>query len=128
MFWLGNAIQTVKCNAPVKVFTVRGTAFEAAQVGGGNASIEQGSLFLSQFYKEIYLFMSFIAPDCPGNSISEWVKEELSKSDRPELTAARVVISGGMHCEIDFIYDLNSSIFTRIFSLDPLSKRMLTLT
>ena len=41
---LGNAIQTVKSSASVKVLTVRGTSFEAASVGGGNASVEKGTL------------------------------------------------------------------------------------
>ena len=41
---LGNAIQTVKSSSSVKVLTVRGTSFEAASVGGGNASVEKGTL------------------------------------------------------------------------------------
>lgn len=74
--YAGNAIQTVKSSAPVKVLTVRGTSFEAASVGGGKASVEK-------------------ADSSSDNSLSKWLKADLSKSDRPELTAARVVISGG---------------------------------
>ncbi|XP_076800297.1 electron transfer flavoprotein subunit alpha, mitochondrial-like [Clavelina lepadiformis] len=74
--YAGNAIQTVKSNANVKLVTVRETAFEAAETTGGSATVEK-------------------APDCEGSTSSTWVSQELSKSDRPELTAARVVISGG---------------------------------
>uniref|UniRef100_H2Z3L5 Electron transfer flavoprotein subunit alpha n=1 Tax=Ciona savignyi TaxID=51511 RepID=H2Z3L5_CIOSA len=73
--YAGNAIQTVKSSASVKVVTVRGTAFEAA-AEGGNANVDDG-------------------PKVEQSSLSSWVSQELSKSDRPELTAARVVISGG---------------------------------
>jgi len=74
--YAGNAIQTVKCTAGTKVVSVRGTAFEAAAETGGAGAVEA-------------------APDAEGSSASKWVSQELSKSDRPELTAARVVISGG---------------------------------
>lgn len=40
----GNALSTVKCNESVKVFTVRGTSFEAANVEGGSASSEEGTV------------------------------------------------------------------------------------
>ena len=72
--YAGNAIATVKSSDPKKVITVRPTAFKA--VGEtGSASIEE-------------------LPD-PSAVKSEFVGEELSKSDRPELTAAKIVISGG---------------------------------
>lgn len=75
--YAGNAIQTVKSNDPVKVITVRGTAFEPAEIGSGSATSEQ-------------------APAAgTDNNLSEFVGEELTKSDRPELAGAKIVISGG---------------------------------
>ncbi|XP_043536315.1 electron transfer flavoprotein subunit alpha, mitochondrial isoform X2 [Chiloscyllium plagiosum] len=74
--YAGNALCTVKSDDDVKVFSVRGTSFEAASVNGGNASSEKVS-----------------PPSAAG--ISEWIGQSLTKSDRPELTSARVVISGG---------------------------------
>jgi len=73
--YAGNAIQTVKSSDAKKVVTVRGTAFKAAE-GGGSASVE-----------------TIEAGDKPGLSI--FVSEELTQSDRPELTAAKIIISGG---------------------------------
>lgn len=73
--YAGNAIATVKSSDAVKVMTVRGTAFDAA-ADGGSAAVE--------------------ALDTAKNAgISAFVGEELAKSDRPELTAAKIVISGG---------------------------------
>lgn len=75
--YAGNAIQTVKSKDNIKIVTVRGTAFEAAPAEGGSAALEN-------------------APSVDAsNSLSEFVQQELSKSDRPELTAAKVIISGG---------------------------------
>jgi len=74
--YAGNALSTVKCNESVKVFTVRGTAFEAAVVEGGSATSEDVA-----------------ASSAVG--MSEWLEQTLSKSDRPELTSAKVVVSGG---------------------------------
>jgi electron transfer flavoprotein alpha subunit len=74
--YAGNAIQTVESRDPVTVMTIRSTAFEKAQDTGGQASIEKISL-------------------PPLNLLSVFMKLEESKSDRPELTSARVVISGG---------------------------------
>ncbi len=71
----GNAMETVQAKDATKVITVRTTAFAAAE-DGGTAEIE-----------------IINAVDDPG--ISSFVGEALSKSERPELTAARVVISGG---------------------------------
>jgi electron transfer flavoprotein alpha subunit len=73
--YAGNAIQTVQAPAGTKVITVRTTAFKAAE-GAGSAAIEKVS-----------------APADPG--ISKFVGEELSKSERPELTSAKIIISGG---------------------------------
>jgi len=74
--YAGNAIMTLKSKDPVKIVTVRTTAFEADESSGGAA--DQTSL---------------VAPEAPQNS--EFVGQELSKSDRPELGAAKIVISGG---------------------------------
>ena len=74
--YAGNAIATVKSSDARKVITVRGTAFEAAASDGGSASIE-----------------TVAAGDNPG--ISAYVGSELSKSERPELTSAKVIVSGG---------------------------------
>uniref|UniRef100_A0A8C4Q256 Electron transfer flavoprotein subunit alpha n=1 Tax=Eptatretus burgeri TaxID=7764 RepID=A0A8C4Q256_EPTBU len=74
--YAGNAVCTVKSLDKVKVFTVRGTAFEAAESSGGSAVVEDMS-----------------AP--PALSKSELLEQNLTKSDRPELTSASVVISGG---------------------------------
>lgn len=73
--YAGNAIQTVKSSDPKKVITVRTTTFAAAGAGG-SAAIEEIS-----------------AAENPG--LSDYVGEELTKSERPELTAAKVIISGG---------------------------------
>lgn len=75
LIYAGNAVQTVKSSDPKKVMTVRTAAFQAAGEGG-SATIEDAS-----------------SPSDPG--ISSFVGEELSKSDRPELTSAKVIISGG---------------------------------
>ncbi|MGI9383608.1 MAG: electron transfer flavoprotein subunit alpha/FixB family protein [Methyloligellaceae bacterium] len=73
--YAGNAIETVQSSDATKVITVRATAFQAAGDGGA-APVED-----------------IAVPDASG--ISEFAGAELSKSDRPELTSARVVISGG---------------------------------
>jgi electron transfer flavoprotein alpha subunit len=73
--YAGNAIETVQSADKKKVVTVRGAAFQAAGAGG-SAPVEAAA-----------------AAADPG--LSSFVSEELSKSDRPELTAARVIISGG---------------------------------
>ena len=73
--YAGNAVATVQSSDALKLITVRGTAFKAAELGG-NAPVETVS-----------------ATDDAG--LSHFVGRELSKSERPELTAARVIISGG---------------------------------
>jgi electron transfer flavoprotein alpha subunit len=74
--YAGNALATVQSKDGVKVITVRGTAFAPAAAGGGNAPIEA-------------------VPSTGSAGITEFVRAELSKSERPELTSARVIISGG---------------------------------
>jgi len=74
--YAGNAIATVKSSDSIKVMTVRGTAFDAAAAEGGSAATESVD----------------VAKDA---GVSAFASEELAKSDRPELTAAKVVISGG---------------------------------
>lgn len=75
--YAGNAIQTIKVKDNVKVVSVRGTSFEPLPLEGGNATCE------------------LIPPgDCKTNLV-EFIKQEISKSDRPELTSAKVVVSGG---------------------------------
>ena len=74
--YAGNALATVQSTDAVKVITVRTTAFAAATAEGGAAVIEPVA-----------------AAGDPGHS--RFVSQTLSKSERPELTAARVVISGG---------------------------------
>ena len=74
--YAGNAIATVQNSDSTKVITVRGTAFDPAAAEGGSASVEALD----------------VAKDAGK---SAFVGEELAKSDRPELTAANIVISGG---------------------------------
>ena len=73
--YAGNAIATVKSLDAIKVITVRGTAFDAAATGGSAAVEAVGA-----------------AHDA---GISSFIGEEMAQSDRPELTAAKVIISGG---------------------------------
>ena len=74
--YAGNAILTVQSTDPIKIITIRGTAFAPAEAEGGSAEITEG-----------------IDPkaDCP----TEWVSENLAKSDRPDLATASRVVSGG---------------------------------
>ena len=74
--YAGNAIATVKTTDAVKVLTVRATGFDAAASSGGNAERE-------------------VLPQVISSDRSRFVKEQLAESDRPELTAANVIISGG---------------------------------
>jgi electron transfer flavoprotein alpha subunit len=74
--YAGNALATVQSNDPIKVITVRGTAFPPVEAAGGAAPIEP------------------VEP-AGATGLSEFVGAELSKSERPELTSARIVISGG---------------------------------
>ena len=74
--YAGNAIATVQSTAPVKVITVRATGFDPVAAQGGSAAVE-----------------AVAAVHDAGTS--SFVGEELAKSDRPELTAAKIVVSGG---------------------------------
>ena len=74
--YAGNCIATVQSTDSVKVITVRTTGFDACEATGGSASI------------------SAVDNDTDAG-VSSFVKEEIAESDRPELTAADVVISGG---------------------------------
>ena len=74
--YAGNAIATVQTSDPKKVLTVRPTAFKAAAMGSSECEISK-----------------IDAENMP--SISEFIGEELTKSDRPELTSAKTIISGG---------------------------------
>jgi len=74
--YAGNAIQTVRSRDPRKVITVRTAAFQPIGEGGGTAAVEPAA-----------------AAADPG--LSGFVGEELSKSERPELTSAKIIISGG---------------------------------
>ncbi len=74
--YAGNAIATVQSADPIKVITVRATAFEAAAADGGSAPVE--------------------AVAGTGDAgLASFVGQELTRSERPELTGARVVVSGG---------------------------------
>lgn len=74
--YAGNAITTVQSSDKIKFITVRGTGFDAAPAEGGSASIES-------------------AGGAGDTGLSSFVGHELSRSERPELTSARIVISGG---------------------------------
>jgi len=74
--YAGNALATVQSSDAIKILTVRATAFDPAPAEGGSAPIE--------------------AVTGPGDGgLSRFVGQELSRSERPELTSARIVISGG---------------------------------
>ncbi|QPS83769.1 MULTISPECIES: electron transfer flavoprotein subunit alpha/FixB family protein [Delftia] len=74
--YAGNAIATVQSSDKIKVITVRGTGFDAAATTGGSAQVEQ-----------------LAAAGDSGKS--SFVGREVTKSDRPELTAAKIIVSGG---------------------------------
>lgn len=74
--YAGNAIATVKSSDAKKIITARGTAFDAVAANGGSAGIEDVSVAMD-------------------SGLSSFVSQEVSKSDRPELTAAKIVVSGG---------------------------------
>jgi electron transfer flavoprotein alpha subunit len=74
--YAGNAIATVQSSDSVKVITVRGTGFDPVAAEGGSAAVEATAIV-----KE--------------SAISAFISEELAKSDRPDLAAAEIVISGG---------------------------------
>ena len=74
--YAGNAIATVQSSDPIKLVSVRATSFDAAAEEGGSGVVE--------------------TVDAPGDSgLSAFVDQDLTQSERPELTSARIVISGG---------------------------------
>lgn len=75
-FYAGNAIATVESTDAVKVITIRGTAFAPSVPESGSAVVEEGV-------------------DPKSDSPTEWVSEDLAKSDRPDLATASRVVSGG---------------------------------
>lgn len=81
--YAGNAIQTVKSSDKVKVFTVRTAAFAAAGAGGA-ATVD--------------------AVGAKASDLSAWVEDKVAASDRPDLTSAKIVVSGGrgVGSEADF--------------------------
>ncbi len=74
--YAGNVLATVQSKDPIKVITARGTAFPAAAAEGGSAAVET------------------VAATADAG-VSSFVGQQLTKSDRPELTAARIIVSGG---------------------------------
>lgn len=74
--YAGNAIATIQSKDSIKAITVRSTGFEPALASGGQASIEA---------------MSAV----PDVGVSQFISRETTKSDRPELTAAKIIVSGG---------------------------------
>jgi len=74
--YAGNAMATVQCKDDVKIITVRGSTFDKAVPVGGSASIQV-----------------IAASNDPG--VSSFVSQELSKTERPELTSAKIIVSGG---------------------------------
>lgn len=74
--YAGNAIATVQCGDSVKVITVRATGFDAAPASGGCAALEP-------------------VPAVAANGKSRFVGRQLTRSDRPELTGAKIIVSGG---------------------------------
>jgi len=74
--YAGNAIATVQSSDKIKVITVRSTGFDAAAATGGSATVESASAVAD-------------------SGKSSFVSREVAKSDRPELTAAKIIVSGG---------------------------------
>lgn len=89
----GNAVLTLKSNDPIKILSIRGTSFEPA-ADGGSASVAAAPA------------------GTYSSSLSQWVSQELTKSDRPDLATAKIIISGGMKAKMNFF-----SILKRIFLL-----------
>lgn len=98
----------MKCNEAIKIFTVRGTSFEVAPTEGGSAASEDGTVTLTtrsfvtatakislEYVRKMNVCDLLIVAAASPAAISEWVEQSLTKSDRPELTSAKVVVSGG---------------------------------
>jgi len=94
--YAGNALATVKSKDAIKVITVRTTGFDAVSASGGSASVE-----------------NVAAPADSG--LSSFVTREVSKSERPELTSAKIIVSGGRGMA-------NGENFTKI--LEPLADKL----
>ncbi|MAW99295.1 MAG: electron transfer flavoprotein subunit alpha [Sphingomonas sp.] len=94
--YAGNAIATVKTSDAKKVITVRGTAFDKAEAEGGSAEIETVS-------------------GEGDKGLSRFVKADIASSDRPELTSAGIVVSGGRALQ-------NAENFTKI--IEPLADKL----
>lgn len=74
--YAGNAIATVQSSDPIKVITVRATGFDAVASEGGSASVEK-------------------IEAAADRGVSQFVNREVTKLDRPELTSANIIVSGG---------------------------------
>ncbi len=74
--YAGNALATVQSSDTIKVLTIRATGFDATPATGGNAAIEK-------------------IEATPVTGLSKFERQELTKSERPELTAAKIIVSGG---------------------------------
>ncbi|WP_028220325.1 electron transfer flavoprotein subunit alpha/FixB family protein [Paraburkholderia oxyphila] len=74
--YAGNAIATVQSQDPIKVITVRTTAFDAAAAEGGSAAVQK-------------------LEAAADSGLSQFVSREVTRLDRPELTSAKIVVSGG---------------------------------
>jgi electron transfer flavoprotein alpha subunit len=94
--YAGNALATVKSKDPIKVITVRTTGFDAASSSGNSAPIEK-----------------IAAPSDTG--LSSFVSREVSRSERPELTSAKIIVSGGRGMA-------NGENFSKV--LEPLADRL----
>ncbi len=92
--YAGNAIQTVKSADPIKVMTIRTATFDAA-AKGGSAPVEK------------------IAVTADG-SLSAWVEDRVASSDRPELTSAGIVVSGGRGVGSKESFDLIESLADKL--------------
>lgn len=74
--YAGNAVATIQSTDKIKVISVRGTAFDGVASEGGSAAVENVDLVKDA-------------------GLSTWVKDEIAKQERPELTSADIIISGG---------------------------------
>ncbi|KAJ2663301.1 Electron transfer flavoprotein alpha-subunit [Coemansia sp. RSA 1200] len=91
--YAGNAIATVKTSDPIKIVTVRTSAFPAAPASAAAADVPEVT-----------------APPVETSPLSTWIKEDVAKSDRPDLSSAKRVVSGGRAVKSEdgfkMIYDL----------------------
>lgn len=96
--YAGNAIQTVKALDDVKVFTVRGTAYEPAALDSASSPAT----------------VTKVEGDVSANNSSSFIDQVLAKSDRPALTAAKVIISGGRGLQngenFEMLYEMADSL------------------